>query len=251
VNCVASAGTSSKRTGRRKTLIRLGAVALAAIAVVAALVVVSQKDGTGTSAPSAGEGPAGVAEAGRLFAGIPQQGIALGNPDAPVTMVEFADLQCPFCGQYDREVLPTIVNRYVRTGQVRLELRLLSFIGPDSERAARVALAAAGQNRMWGLVDLLYRNQGTENSGYVTDAFLRRLARAAPGLEAERAMRESESAAVGSRLASARSAADRAGIDATPSFLLGTTGGRLAPFRPSALEPGAFTDRIDALLASG
>src|SRR6185436_2777219 len=66
--------------------------------------------------------------------------------------------------------------RYVRTGKVRLELRLLRFIGPGSDRLGRVAVAAAGQNRMWQFVSLAYARQGRENSGYANKAFINKLA---------------------------------------------------------------------------
>jgi protein-disulfide isomerase len=241
---------AAARARRRRSSMRLGAVLAAAIAVVGVLVVVSREGASETAAPAAGEAPAGAAEVGRLFEGIPQRGTALGDPDAPVTMVEFADPQCPFCAQYNRDVLPTVVERYVRSGKVRLELRVLRFIGPDSERAAQLAVAAAGQDRLWQFVDLFYRNQGTENSGYVTEDFLRQLARATPGLDAERAMAESGSATVEDRLESAEQAAASAGIEATPSFLVGRTGGSLEPHEPSALEPDSFTGHLDELLRS-
>ena len=93
-----------------------------------------------------------------------------GDPKAPVVLTEFADLQCPFCRDYALNVLPQIIERYVRTGRLRLELRLRAFLGADSDVAGRAAQAAATRDRMWNFVDLFYRNQGTENTGYVTDA---------------------------------------------------------------------------------
>ena len=54
---------------------------------------------------------------------------------SPVTLVEYADLRCPFCAQFALEVLPTIVRRYVRTGRVKIEYRGISFIGDDSRTA--------------------------------------------------------------------------------------------------------------------
>ena len=236
---------------RSPQLVRLLAVGAAALAVVVTLVVVSQggSSDSETRAPKGGEPVAAVGSSRARFDGIPQQGIALGNPRAPLTMVEFADLQCPFCAQYDRDVLRTIVRRYVRTGKLRLELRVLAFIGPDSVRMARTVEAAGLQDRAWQLVDLIYHNQGRENSGYATDAYLRKLMAGIPDLDGALALRESASAAAASRLTAAQAAADDAGVDSTPSFLLGPTGGRLARLSPSVLDPAAFTGPIDKLLA--
>src|SRR5690606_602302 len=93
------------------------------------------------------------------FAGVPQDGIALGAPAAPFTLIEFADLQCPFCAVYARDVLPTIIDRYVRPGKLRLELNLLTFLGEDSIRAGRVAAAAAQQDRLWTFTDAFFAEQ--------------------------------------------------------------------------------------------
>ncbi len=174
----------------------------------------------------------------QLLDGIPQEGIALGSPDAPVTIVEFADLQCPFCAEYHHNVLPELVRRYVRTGKVRLELRLLRFLGPDSDRLARTAAAAAAQDRMWQFVGLAYDRQGTENSGYATDEFISSLA-ADAGLEDANAGRSADAL-----IRQGEQAARTARIESTPSFLIGPTGGALAHFQPSDLTPDAFVPRI-------
>ena len=58
-------------------------------------------------------------------------------------MIETVSIQCPYCGEYATLALPQLVTRYVRTGEVSMEFRNLSFIGPDSVRAGRVAAAAA------------------------------------------------------------------------------------------------------------
>jgi hypothetical protein len=72
---------------------------------------------------------------------------------------EYADLQCPFCAAFSEQQLPGIVEDYVRTGRVRLRLRLLTFLGPDSVKGARTAKAAARQNRMWQFVEAFYADQ--------------------------------------------------------------------------------------------
>ena len=84
-----------------------------------------------------------VAAGATLLGGIPQHGTTLGNASAPVTLVEFADPQCPYCGLWERNALPDVIDHYVRTGKVRIVFNGLAFVGPDSETALRTALAAA------------------------------------------------------------------------------------------------------------
>ena len=100
-----------------------------------------------------------------LFAGTPQDGVALGWGGAPVTLVEFADFQCPFCAAFARDTLPELARAYVRTGKVRIELRVLAFIGPDSTEARELALGAAEPNRLWHAADLLFEHQGKTPAG--------------------------------------------------------------------------------------
>jgi hypothetical protein len=221
-----------RRTRRLWTL--GGAGGLAAI-VVAVLIAVSQSGGGG------GGSTQRVADVSPLFAGIPQSGATLGRPAAPVTMVEYVDLQCPFCREYTEAVLPTVVRRYVRTGKLRIQLRTVAFIGGDSARAAAAAAAAAKQNRMWQFADLFYLDQGQENSGYVTDAFLRRVA-SGSGVRSGPVVAAADSGAP--------APVAPAGIDSTPSFLLGPTGGKLETLKVDSLTPGAFTGQIDKALAS-
>ena len=215
-------------------LIRLGL--LAALAAVVVGVVVLLAGGDSSDGDKGGGTPAATTSP---LSSVPQSGIALGSPDAPVTMVEFADLQCPFCKEYSENVFPELLKRYVRTGKLRLELQLLGFLGPDSERLARAAAAAAAQNRMWQFVTLAYDRQGAENSGYATDAFINKLAadaglgKADAGAAAEVLIRD------------AQRQARRAQIKSTPSFLIGPTGGPFQHFQPSDLTPGAFVPRIE------
>ena len=236
--------SASVRTGRGR---RLGIIAGLALLPVLAAVAVSQAGSKTADPPDAG---AESGEVASLFAGIPQDGISLGDPDAPVVLAEFADPQCPFCAEYARGVMPELVERYVRSGELRLELNLLAFIGPDSERAARLALAAGLQDRLWEFTELFYRSQGAENSGYATDEFLRDLAEATPGLDVERAFRQRDSRRVHALLADARARAQRLAVNSTPSFFVSHHGGREQPFPVAALEPGAFADPLDAQLES-
>jgi protein-disulfide isomerase len=209
---------------RRSRLIRLGAVLGAAAAVVAVLIAVSAShsgsSASSSTAASSSGSVSGASATTALFAGVPQHGTTLGSANAPVTVTEFADLQCPFCKESALTQLPSIVKQYVRPGKVSLQFQSLAFIGPDSVRAARVAQAAGSQDKLWNFVDLMYRNQGKENTGYATDAYLRRLAAAVPGLDANRAFAARNGAAVTAKLQAADTQATQNGVNETPTFLV-------------------------------
>ena len=184
---------------------RLLAAVTAAAVVTAAAIAVSASGGT--------KHTAATAPVSTTFRGIPEHAGVLGNPNAPITLTEYVDLQCPICAEASEQTLPWLVQNYVRTGKVKLQIRTLHFIGPDSERAARVASGAKAQGRLWPFVESFYAAQGQENSGYVTDAFLRSVAKAA-GVNADKALAAGGQA----DLDQADSDATRLGVTATPTF---------------------------------
>jgi protein-disulfide isomerase len=199
--------------------------------------------------------PAAVVQGGQevssRLAGIPQHGLELGNPNAPVTLEEFTDLQCPGCAAYTQQVFPILVDRYVRPGKLRLVFRGQAFVGTDSERLLRLALAAARQNRLWHFVELAYLNQGAENSGWATDEMLRALATVVPELDVDRAWTERESRWVSTQMLQAATAFEMTplrpeGYRATPTFMVGRTGATLEPL--FSFDPNAFDGAIAPLL---
>ena len=234
------------RQRQRQRLWLLGGGAL--IAVVIVLAIALSSGGDDTPELRSGETVPGQIEANERFAGIPQDGITVGDPRAPVTFVEFADLQCPFCRDYTMQVMPTIVD-YVRNGDVRMVFQNVAFLGTDSARAAQMAAAASRQDKLWEFVEIFYANQGTENSGYVTDAFLRRVAGGVRGLDVEQAMEDRGLPEVQRQLDEATAEWQAAGFTGTPSFLLGPTGGRLDALEIQSFDPGEFTTAIDRALA--
>jgi protein-disulfide isomerase len=250
------ASAAEQRAAGAATRHRRGFIAgVIAVALAAAggLAVVSASGGGAPAGPSAATdtmaAAAGMAESAQLLAGIPERGLVLGREDAPLTLVEYADLQCPACRAYSTAVFPEIVQRYVRTGKLRIELRLQSFLGPDSVEAAQAAAAAARQDRAWRFVDLFYRNQGQENSGYVTDGFLQSLAASVPGLNADRLFAQRDDDAAARLVEAGAEEFARLGFEGTPSFRLGPTGGELRALTVRQLAPQEFTAPIDSLLA--
>jgi protein-disulfide isomerase len=234
---------------RRRRLSQLGGMVLAAATVVAVLVAVSSGGGSGHKAVPSGGAAADAGNAPALLGGLPQSGLTLGKRNAPVTLVEFNDMQCPICRQYTSAVFPSLVAQYVRTGKLRMEMRLQSFIGPGSVTAGRAVAAAAKQNRAWTFADIFYDNQQQENSGYVTPDFLSSIAAATPGLNNAKLGRDTAAPASAQALTSGTAAFDASGFSGTPSFLIGRTGGPLKPLNFSALTPSQFSGPIEQLLA--
>ena len=126
----------------------------------------------------------------------------------------------------------------------------LRFLGDDSVRAAAVTAAAAEQDELWPFVDAFYHRQGQENSGYVTDDFLRQVLAAVPGIDVEQALSDAGDPKAEKLPTRAEAEAKAAGISSTPSFMIGPTGGKLSDLKVSALDPGQFTEPIDAALAA-
>jgi protein-disulfide isomerase len=220
----------TEKTGApRARLAQLAALVAVAVVLVVVAIVLSSGGGSSKKAtPSSGTGGLqDTAQVATLLKGIPQSGLTLGDPKAPVTIAEFVDPQCPFCRDFALGELPAIVQRDVRSGKAKIELRLLTFIGPDSLTAARVLLAAGAQGKLFNALDVLYHNQGKENSGYLTDAYLRKVLGAVPGLNAGKAIAAAAATSVSQDLGAAKTLASRYAVDATPTLLVGPTGGAL------------------------
>jgi protein-disulfide isomerase len=221
-------------------------IVLAAVVVVGAIVVSSNG---GESDPERVEFP-GVSDAeevAALYEGIPQKGVRLGEPDAPATLVEVADLQCPFCAQYSVEALPTIVRDYVRTGKLNYELRFRSFLGRDSVRAAGAAAEAANQDRMYEFADVFYRNQGPENSDYADDAFMRDVARQVERLDIEKVVAAADDPLSLPAVREGEQFARRIGSTSTPDFYI-RKDGELIKLEPRGTSPDAYAAAIDVAL---
>jgi protein-disulfide isomerase len=125
----------------------------------------------------------------------------------------------------------------------------LSFLGADSERGLRFALAAGRQGQLWNIVHLLYANQGAENSGWLNDDVLRRVGDTTPGLQVDQAFDDASSQRVSDDVAAIKSQASALGIQGTPSFAAGRTNGRLTPVEISTLDPDGLRPALDSLLA--
>jgi protein-disulfide isomerase len=210
------AESTDEREKRRKRLLQIGsAAAFLAIVIVAVLIVINQSesDGGDTSLE-------GVSAVRSELSGIPQEGMVLGNPSARVTLTEFGDLQCPVCKAFAEEVVPEVIESKVRSGKAKIEFRNFTIINGESVPAAAAVIAAGKQGRGWDFVELFYRNQGIEASGYVTDEFLTEIARGAGVSDIAQWNKDRQSDAVLRQVQSETDEAESLGLRGTPSFVI-------------------------------
>ena len=230
---------TQRRASPRVLLLAGGAVVAVALAIVLA---VTLSGGASGATPSKLPGAADVQ---LMFKGIPQSGNALGSPKSPVTMVEYIDLQCPYCREFETVVLPKLLSNYVRNGKVRIEQRLLAFIGPDSVRGRNAALAAGLQNKQFNFTELLYFNQGTENTGWLDQTMVNDAAASIPGLNAQQLQAAQGSSAIAAKATALDAEAQADRVDSTPTILVGRTG--TTPQKVAMSSPTDQQSVVDAI----
>ena len=248
-------GTRARQASPRALAIAGGVVLIAVIAIVLGVVlsggsgggggggVVSSSDIQGlpaTGSQSSANALPGAPEANNLFKGIPQHGLTLGDPKSPVEMEMFIDVRCPVCQDYEVLKLPAVVKHDIATGKAQLHLKPWAFLGPQSVTGRLGVIAAADQNKGYEYAKVLYDNQGPESDQWLTGREMAVIAASVNGLN----LAQWRDAVNGSASQSTASAVDalakQKNIQATPTILIGCTGGKLqaigAGGEPSAQE---------------
>jgi protein-disulfide isomerase len=144
----------SRRPPRRRWAIILG-LAIPTLAIAVAIVSISVGEGGAPQIEITG-----ASETQRLYGGILQEDAELGDPDAPVVIEYFTDLQCESCAIYHEEVIPQLIEKYVRDGDVKLAMRHFSTSENETQTAAYAATAAGEQGRQWQYANIFFLNLG-------------------------------------------------------------------------------------------
>src|SRR6266404_763865 len=146
---------------------------------------------------------------------------AKGRADAPVTVYEMSDFQCPYCREFALGTMPLLEREYVQAGKVRfvyINLPLTS-VHKNAASAAEVALCAARQQRFWPMHDLLFRHQDQWAALASPRAFLLALGDSA-GLDRARLTRCVASGATAADVRADAERARRSGATSTPTFYI-------------------------------
>jgi protein-disulfide isomerase len=174
----------------------------------------------------------------------------LGRPDAPVTIVEFSDYQCPFCQRFFAATLPTLKTEYIDAGKVRYVFRdyPIDKLHPLARKAAEAAHCAGDQGKYWEMHDMLFQNQNALAVAQLTD-HARTL-----GLNVRTFDECLSSGMHAARVARGVTDAATAGVQGTPGFVIGkTTAGDVIVGTPvrGARPVETFRQIIDRALAQG
>ena len=242
-----SQAAAAQREASPRVLI--AAAVVLAILIVAGFAAFKLTSGSDAKPPPPGVALPGAADVERMLKGIPQSGNVLGSPAAPATLVEYVDLQCPYCQQFETQVMPNVIDKYVRTGKLKVDIRVLAFIGPDSQRGQSAAIAAGAQGKEFNFAQLLYANQSGENTGWLSDDMVSAAAASIPGLDVEQLQSDRDSSAVtaAAKRYVSQATADR--VTGTPTLLVGPTGSTLKTVSlQSPTDEQTLTDAIGAAL---
>jgi protein-disulfide isomerase len=227
---------------RRTRLLQIGAgaVFLALVAVVV-LIVASSGGDSGGDAGNLQE----VSAVDSLVSGAPQNGMVLGKPEAKVELIEFGDLQCPVCKAYSEEILPQVIENKVDSGEAKIAFNNFTIIGEQSVPAGAAALAAGKQGRGWNYLELFYRNQGAENSGYADDKFLTAVAKASGVKDISQWEKDRKSSKTTGEVTKTTEQAETYGFTGTPSFAIKGPGTNGVELLGSLSTPEEFETAIE------
>lgn len=143
----------------------------------------------------------------------------LGEADAPVTIVEYGDYQCSFCGAFFKNIEPVLIRDYVNTGKAKFAFRHLAFLGPESVAAAHAAECAKEQGKFWEYHSALYSEEiadgKSQNGNLNRDLFLRLAA--TTGLNQPSFTQCMDSGKYSEYIQQANAAASAIGVNSTPS----------------------------------
>jgi protein-disulfide isomerase len=145
-----------------------------------------------------------------------------GDENAPVTVIEFSDYQCPYCGVFAKEAGPLLDENYVNKGQVRFVYWNFAFLGDESQWAAEASECAADQNKYWEYHDKLFASQNGENQGAFTKDNLKKFA-ADLGLDTTAFDACMDSGKYTEQVKTDTQMAQQIGVQSTPSFLVNGT----------------------------
>jgi protein-disulfide isomerase len=226
----------------------LPASILIAAVLISGSIIYLVRSGSAVKAPGGFGG--GNAEPGTLTGGnvtkLGERDVVMGDPSAPVMVIEYADFQCPFCGKFYMEAGASIRDKYVKSGKVKMVYRDFAFLGPESTAAAEAAECAKDQGKFWSYHDALYTAEiadGEEGNGNLNKTLFMKLAKDV-GMDTGKFESCIDSKKYAAVVANIVAEAQAAGVNSTPTIFVGSE--KILGAQPFSV----FQAAIDKLLGS-
>ena len=175
----------------------------------------------------------------------------LGNMSAPITVIDFSDFQCYLCNRYVKNTEPLINQTFVQTGKVALVFKHLPNRGLDSMGAALAAQCTNDQGKFWQFHNLLYSNQKSIDSGWVSKENLKKFALQIPGLDIQKFNSCFDSEKYKSFIQNDIDLALSFGFKETPSFIIENSDGTNPELLAGAQPFPSFKAVIDKKISGG
>jgi len=210
----------NESTPNQSALLVPGAIIVAGVLIAGAVL----WDGPTPSANPQGGDQLTVDIADVAVEGLP----FVGNASAPVVIAYWSDYQCPFCKKFDQESLPQIMAKYVDTGKAKIVFKDFAFLGPDSLTAALYSRAVwefyPEKYGQWH--EAMFVAQDEEHAGFGDEASVKKLTGTISGIDANKVAQavEANKAKYQTAIDADRTEAQKFGISATPSFIIGKQG---------------------------
>lgn len=242
----------SEKARRDRRVRMLGGTILAAVAIIAVAIAVSSGSGTKTIKVDSPQAKQAATQVNTLLAGIPQSGVTLGNPKAPVTITEYGDLECPICAEFAQTSEQQLINNEVKTGKAKLVYRSLETASEGSPVAnvfptqQAAAYAAGKQNKAWNYLLLFYNEQGQEDTGYVTESYLDSLAQQIPGLNFQTWKTDRSDPSLAQQVTTDNRYAASKGWSSTPTVIISGPKGE-QDFTQSLEDYGTYQSAINSV----
>jgi protein-disulfide isomerase len=235
-----------RRPSNRVLIGAAGGAVLVVVAVV--LVIVLTRSSSSTNAAAKNPLPQ-AAQVQRLLGGIPQKANVLGNPSAPVTMVEYVDVQSPTSREFQTTSLPQLISRYVRSGKVKVEARPTGRLSTESVAGRFAVIAAGDQNKFFDLLQLFFLNQGRRNTGWLNTTLVIRAGASVPNLDGGAVIDSSRAGHPAAQASQFDADASLDRVRALPTIYVGKSSGKLGRVAlKSSVDTRSVRNAIDAAL---
>lgn len=190
------------------------------------------------------DGMPGVKAGAAIDSSIPQSGLTIGDPNAPVALVEYADFQCTACAQMNADAFPQLLQEYVAQGKVAFTFVPNAILGDESTAATEAALCANDQGQFWAMHNALFASQHGQNDGGFSADRLRAIAKKV-GLDLDQYDSCMEANTHSGEVQNYHATAQQEGISSTPTFVINNA----EPFGWDSWE--SLKAEIDSALGAG